>query len=246
MENASVLTQRPDPQVEACAGHLVPVDVGPAQGAEADERARLGVVGRRVEGHEVAAAGGRALEGVEAVAVAAAGEAGAVVQEDADVDAHDGHDAAHVEVHHEHPLENKSKHKFPGFFSKVEIVEATGGATRCISVSSSRLFSSSHPCNIALPFLRQSPLLLLLHAPTGGIEDTPRSMQPTATGRSALDPVAKNNWRRIWPDTRVAPPSLPIPKVDTLFGRPPPLLQAREEGVQKCLHARVPSAREGE
>ena len=33
-------------------------------------------------------------------------ERGTVVEEDADVDAHDGNDAAHVEVHHEHALED--------------------------------------------------------------------------------------------------------------------------------------------
>ena len=79
------------------------------EGAEGDDGAHLGVV-RRVERHGVGARRHRAFQGVAAaadVAAAPAGDGRAVVQEDADVDAHDGHDTAHVQVHHEHSLERR-------------------------------------------------------------------------------------------------------------------------------------------
>ena len=46
---------------------------------------------------------------VVALIFAGLGNGGAVVDEDADVDAHDGQDGAHVQVHHEDALQQKEQ-----------------------------------------------------------------------------------------------------------------------------------------
>ena len=56
----------------------------------------------REEFHLWVASGGEVLPAV--------GDAGAVVEEDGDVDAHDGDDGAAVEVHHEEALEGEGRH----------------------------------------------------------------------------------------------------------------------------------------
>jgi hypothetical protein len=92
------LTQRTDPQVEARPGDLCPVNVGPPERSKsAAHRPRLGV-------HYHAGLGPLARLAV----LAAAGTAArAVVEQYGDVDAHDGNNAAHVQVHHEDALEGE-------------------------------------------------------------------------------------------------------------------------------------------
>ena len=67
----------------------------PSQGAETDHRTGLRVVARQGFGRPPADCQG--LRRVRSVLVRTRV---AIVHENADVDAHDGHDAAHVQVHH--------------------------------------------------------------------------------------------------------------------------------------------------
>ena len=79
-----------DTKVEAGPGDFVPGDVSPAECAETADAADLWVL--------TPIMCGQLLPGVP-------GHPGAVVQQHRDVDAHDGDDAAAVEVHHEEVLE---------------------------------------------------------------------------------------------------------------------------------------------
>ena len=82
--------QGSDTKVEAGPGDFVPGDVSSAECAETADAADLRVL--------TSIMGGQLLPRVP-------GHPGAVVQQHGDVDAHDGDDAAAVEVHHEEVLE---------------------------------------------------------------------------------------------------------------------------------------------
>ena len=85
------LTKGSHSEVKACSRDFVPRDVGSLQGAQATNRPNFWVSG-------------------SCQVLTRVGYTWTVVQEDCDIDAHDGNDGAAVEVHHEETLEGERRH----------------------------------------------------------------------------------------------------------------------------------------
>ena len=89
------LTQGSNPQVETGSGHFSSVYVSPSDGSKADYWSGLRV--------NIVVSLSQTFGGARILGLVL-GYAGTIVQKDANVDAHDGNDASHVEIHHEDAL----------------------------------------------------------------------------------------------------------------------------------------------